>query len=291
MIHKITIKNPSKTPIKWLPKVEALKEPRSFEFKPGLNILWGRNGAGKSTLTKLLARLTHCEQGGRPVVTKDSVNNLISGESLWDRLDARESIELIQDGQAVRYFDPGNAVGLAYGGAAFDWDFGAEGVQNVLFKGSSGETTMQRFDRILSEVIVEDVPKVEWKIPRDSVNDDWKKYIEIVDHFLSKNSKEVGSPTIILDEPERSYDLNSQVGTWRFLRAYADKTQFIVASHSLFALNIPEANYIDISPGYLKASVEAMELLKTWDTYKASKFPKSLTKKVKSNLDNYKKRR
>ena len=34
MIYKLDIKDPAKTPIKWLPKVTALAQPRTFEFAP-----------------------------------------------------------------------------------------------------------------------------------------------------------------------------------------------------------------------------------------------------------------
>lgn len=69
MIYKLSIKDPAKTPVRWLAKVDAIQQQRVFEFKPGLNILWGRNGSGKTSLIKVLARLFHCEQGNHPLVT------------------------------------------------------------------------------------------------------------------------------------------------------------------------------------------------------------------------------
>lgn len=282
MIYKLDIKDPTQTPVKWLANVEALKKPRTFEFKPGLNILWGRNGSGKTTLTKLIARLFHCEQGNHPVVTQESLDTL-SGSGFGARLPLEESIELVHDGQGVRHFDPGHAVGLQGGGAAFDWDFGMEGIQNQLFKGSAGQTNMYRFDRILNEIIAGIIPEVEWKMKRESVNDLWQARIDLAKSILKKNGKK-GQPTVLLDEPERSYDLNAQGGTWKFIRAYSEDVQFIVASHSLFALQIPEANYIDLSPGYLKKSEGMVDLLKRWSTEKSEKVPESVAKKVREQL-------
>jgi predicted ATPase len=282
MIYKLDIKDPTKTPVKWLGNVEALKKPRAFEFKPGLNVLWGRNGSGKTTLTLLLARLFHCEQGNHPVVTRDSLDAL-AGSGFNARLPLEESLEVVHDGQGVRHFDPSHAVGLMGGGAAFDWDFGMEGITNQLFKGSAGQTTMFRFERILNEIIAEEVPEVDWKMKSGTVNDIWQERIDLAKRILKKNGKK-GQPTVLLDEPERSYDLNAQAGTWKMIRAYAEDVQFIVASHSLFALQIPDANYIELSPGYLKASEGVLELLKRWPTEKSNKVPESVAKKVRDQL-------
>ena len=289
MIYKLTIKDPNQTPVPWFGKVEAFAKPRSFEFKPGLNILWGRNGTGKTTLTKLLARFFHCEQGNRSVVTQDSLNTLVGG-GLND-FDIAKAVQVEHDGQNVRHFDPGHAVGLMGGMAAFDWDFGHEGMMNATFKGSAGQTTMYRFDNLLTEIIAGIVPKIEWMMKRSEVNSLWEKRIDRAAALLKANAKK-GPPTFLLDEPERSYDLNAQAGLWRMLRAYSDEVQLIVASHSLFALNLPEAHYIDLSPGYLATSKAALALLGGgWAAEKPSKVPVAKVAKLRKQLEERNKKR
>lgn len=288
MIYKLVIKDPTNTPVKWLSKVEALAKPRTFEFKPGLNVLWGRNGAGKTTLTKVLARLFHCEQGNHPTVTQESLGELVGDR--FAGIDVRKGVAVEHDGQGVRHFDPGHAVGLMGGGAAFDWDFGMEGVQNQMFKGSAGQTTMFRFDRILNEVIAGEVPEVQWKINRATVNDLWRERIDLAKAFLKKSGKK-GQPTILLDEPERSYDLNAQVGVWRVLRAYSEDVQFIVASHSLFALKIPGANYIELSPRYLAGSEVVLDILAKWSEEKPKKVPEAVAGKARDSVKKLKERK
>ena len=276
MIYKLDILDPAKTPVAWLSRVEALAKPRSFEFKPGLNILWGRNGSGKTSLTKVLARLFHCEQGNQPIVTRDSLNELVGGSHMVD-VDLKAGLKIRHDGQGVRHFDPSHAVGLMGGMAAFDWDFGTEGITNAMFKGSAGQTTMFRFDRLINEIVAGVVPEVEWKFQRVERDSPWSPRIKLAASFLKGNASK-GQPTILLDEPERSYDLNAQVGVWRLLRAYADEVQFIVASHSLFALKIPDANYIELSPRYLDLSATVLEILQKWPEEKPQKPPKEATK-------------
>ena len=264
MIRSLEILDSKNTFLKWLGNVEALSTPRKFEFKPGLNVIWGRNGAGKSTIIQLLANLFHCHQAGVPVVTQNSIQDLFSRSEE----DFTKSIKVSHDGQGVRYFDPSMQIGVVGGGAAFDWDFGVEGVANYMFRGSAGQVTLKRFDKVLESLVRRTTPpKVEYKITSGKVNSLWEDRLKIANTFL-KGSGKVGQPTILLDEPERSLDLNYQPAIWRLLRSFAPTTQFIVASHSLFALRIPEANYIELGSDYLKGSEKALKLLEGWSEEK-----------------------
>lgn len=282
MIYKLDILDAAKTPVKWLSRIEAFQKPRAFEFKPGLNILWGRNGAGKTSLTKVLARLFHCEQGNQPIVTKESLSELV-GDRIRDDIDIKQGVRVEHDGQGVRHFDPDHAVGLMGGGAAFDWAFGTEGIANTMFRGSAGQTTMFRFDRLMNEIVAGNVPEVEWKFPRAHNNSVWAARVKLADFFL-KGRAEKGPPTVLLDEPERSYDLNTQIGVWRFLRAFSDQVQFIVASHSLFALKIPGAHYIELSPRYLAGSEAVLDILQKWPEEKPKRPPEEVRKKARAGL-------
>lgn len=265
MITSFDIKDPAKTHISWMPKVPALAKPRKFEFKPGLNILWGKNGSGKSTIIKAMARLLHCEQGGTPCLTYNSVRTLEDNREVKPK-DLLESMSLVHDGQGVRYFDPSAAAGLLAGGAAFDDDFFMMGVGNAMFKGSAGQTTMYRFDKIAGEILEGKVPTLERKATRLRDNE------APIEEFL-KAQIEQGQPTILLDEPERSYDLSLQVRIWRFIRAYSTSVQFIVASHSLYALRLPEANYIEMDDGYYIESLLALAALSKWSEEAPKQFP------------------
>lgn len=282
MIRSLDIRTPNETPVKWLGKVAALKEPRVFEFKPGLNILWGRNGSGKTTVLKLLARLFHCEQSGNPVVTQGSIQELFDIGTILDKMPAKllNSIRLDHDGQGVRHFDPSHAVGLMAGGGAFDDDFFTAGIMNTMLKASAGQTTLFRFEQLMGAFLKDGrAPEVEFRMKKDHVNSLWGERIELIEKVLT-GSGEKGPVTVMLDEPERSFDIPTQAQCWRFLRAHSHKTQFIVASHSVFGLNIPEANYIEMEPGYLAASKAAVALLSTWaDEKPVAKRPEDPPKK------------
>jgi energy-coupling factor transporter ATP-binding protein EcfA2 len=269
MIRSIHIHHPEKTHTPWMGTIPALAKPRKFEFTPGLNILWGENGSGKSTLIKAMARLLHCEQGGVPTMTQTSLSSLLGefsflgsaqkkGEALRD---FQSSLTLDYDGQPVRSFDSSKEVGLM--GGSFDGDFMMQGVANTLSKASAGQTTMRRANDLVGDILERKVPVFERKISADRVNTVWQERIAIADEFL-KWSGEKGPLTVLMDEPERSFDFPNQVMMWRFIRSFSSEVQFIVASHSFYALGIKEANYIEMTPGYLAKAEKCLNILKSW---------------------------
>ena len=50
MITKVVINNNGDTPIEYLSRLGAFKNGKTYEFKPGVNIIVGKNGCGKTTL-------------------------------------------------------------------------------------------------------------------------------------------------------------------------------------------------------------------------------------------------
>jgi len=267
MIYSLKIVDPTATPIPWLPKVEALKAPREFTFTPGLNIIWGRNGTGKSSLLTLLARIFHCAQSGFPVITTSSLEDLFATVKWDDNGRLERSVSIRHDGQGVRHFDPGHTVGLLAFGGAFDDDFSNEGFAAVKTRGSAGQMTAFKSDKLLKTIKNGETPAVKCGHSAQRVNDVWETRKEVAQHLLAGNADK-GPPTILLDEPDRSFDLPMQLAVWKFLRIYADETQFIVASHCPFALNLPEANYIDIDPGYLELAQKTLAILPKWPSAK-----------------------
>lgn len=245
MITELQITDPTATPCLWWPKVSAFEGRNTFKFNPtGLTILWGPNGSGKSTLLKILARLTHCEQGGTPLVTEVSVREFVQNVGK----DRDVGVSIKTDGQPVHFLDPGAEVGII--GGSFDYDFGSLGIETTFQQRlSAGEKVTARTNRILTEAAkCQEVP---WKVHRDRVNEVWRRWLDVSTRGLESNIKDIGPPTLLLDEPTRSLGIPRQAEAWRVLGAQV-RFQIIAATHSVFALNIPEATYIDVVPGYLE---------------------------------------
>lgn len=258
MISELVIEDLNRSCVLHAKDVPFLQSLPRLEFKPGLNILWAANGAGKSTVLKALARMLHCEQGGKSVVTRDSIDAVFTVPHAKFRSgDRSESMAMglrpVHDGQCVLHFDPGHAVGLLAGGAAFDWDFGMTGVLNATFHGSSGETTTARISDTL-RTLTGDVaawPKIEWRV-------DKKAYSQVEEYL--KGTLPLGQPTVLLDEPDRSLSMKLQAGLWiNLARRFANNVQVIAASHSPFALRLPGAHYIELTPGYLAECLSTVD--------------------------------
>lgn len=67
MIHTLTFKDPESVNLpegihaSYLFKLPSIKG-KTFEFKPGLNVIVGKNGCGKSSLLKAIRALTFCDE-------------------------------------------------------------------------------------------------------------------------------------------------------------------------------------------------------------------------------------
>ena len=260
MITRIDITDPTKTAVKWWNEVKLLKGKTTIDFKPGLNIIFGPNGSGKSTILTLLARMFHCHQGDVPLVTQTSLGDVCGG---FGRNDPMQVGALpIHDGASVLHFDPTQTVGLF--GGSFDWDFGDMGLQNCMAKGSAGETTLRRMDKVLGMLAgLVPIPTCGWKGEHYKATDTGKT----VAAFLAGNLEgaSVGEPTFLLDEPDRSLAIPLQRALLTKLAEFAMPYQIILASHSPFALDLPGANYIELDPLYLRQCREACSL--TFDTW------------------------
>jgi len=264
--------------IPWWSDVPKLKNRVSIKFKPGLNILWGPNGTGKTTVIEALSRTLCCSQGGRQLLSVNALSDQFSlgaqrkfertlpegltYQEKWERWKEVPEIErqlmvfknrfsVTYDGQVVAY--SGRAVGLV--GGSFDDDFFQEGIRNVMFRGSAGQTTMMRLGATLKAMIEGEIPPLQDKVTGQA-NSLWGARAAILKEKLAP-SLEKGQPTILMDEPDRSLDIPTQRAFWGLMAraAKSEKVQIIVATHSIFALRMaPEgSNWIEFQDGYLEA--------------------------------------
>lgn len=254
MIESLTITDPTRLPTSWWKDVPNLAKQAEWSFSPGLTILWGPNGCGKSTILTLIAHLMHAEQGGRSAVTEQSISTLWKNKFGFEpnrdkSLDYLMGATLRSDGQAVRHINPTKAVGLAGGG--FDDDFFESGLRNTMARGSGGQMTLHKL-----MTLIRDRDPVIKDIVGDRINSTWKEAKAATTTCLSPVIP-VGPLTVLLDEPDLHLDIPSQANLWKQLKSLGKKEQIIVATHSVFALNIKDATYIDLVPGYLEVCRKA----------------------------------
>lgn len=241
MISQVQINDPKTSTTPWADSVPWVQGTKSLDFGPGLNLIYGPNGSGKSTLLLAMAHLLCCAQGGRQVVTSQVMTDVYPR---WDKTKGLlDGILPVHDGQPVMFFDAGHAVGLI--GGAFDYDFMEEGIRNTMPAFSSGQRTLQRFDRHLAAALGHiPWPTLEWKVEKQP----------LLEQFLKGNSDTTSTtPTLILDEPTRSLDILYDRRMWAGLDRIAREkgVQIIATTHSPFALHMKDARYFETSKGYV----------------------------------------
>ena len=257
MINEIEILDNTLTAVNWLPKVCSLGNGTTVKFKPGLNFIWGTNASGKSTLLTLLARMFHCEQGqDEQVITNHSKREMFSTSYKGGikTISKYSGVKVAHDGSTVTYFNPRVGKGQIYLGH-FDDDFFEASVKNYTYKGSCGQTTLNRVLDTMDHINKNNFKKYRWtenQFAQHRGNEIYK----IIENFLNPkgdNPNHVNCPTVLLDEPTHGLDLVNQNLFWKFVQKHEKNIQFIIATHSLFACDINSANYITFDAGkYLK---------------------------------------
>lgn len=242
-------------------RVPFVAEKEHIEFSDGLNIVFGPNGSGKTTLIKTLALALHAFQGGFQKVTEDSLRSVFQIE----RLTAGEKAETeygkkmqrgLTDGEEVRYVSADQDVGFYT--SQFDNDFFRDGVAMRMMEASSGQKSLAKVNRIL-KAKPRPLDKNIFSIEKERVNSLWQNRISIVEQILKgkRKQRKASLPAILLDEPDRSMDFKIQVELWDLLKQ-TTKCQIIVSTHSIFALGISHANYIETVPGAVDSLTEAL---------------------------------
>jgi energy-coupling factor transporter ATP-binding protein EcfA2 len=265
MITQLTIRNPllAPNPVLYWPDVAWLKRRRKIKFGPGLNIIYGKNGSGKSTLIKALAALTHTLDTNWPAVTRDSISMFSRASMKSSKVYLTDGLLLEHDGAPAKYLGT-DALDVAPSGSAasqsvvrlkISIDLEGRSIRRM----SQGQMHMAELIRFLRT----DPERVRYCVSeRKMRGKDFKAIYETATESLKnkpshppKNRRKV----ILLDEVDRSMDLINQELVWNELKDLSRTHQIIVASHSVLALNIPGATYIETSKGkYLAKSREAV---------------------------------
>ena len=251
--------------------IKGLKD-RTFEFGPGLNVVYGCNMSGKTSLLRIAA--SHCfvpqDDGWGAIGHKLRLNSydedlvqkmykLLSNEGSPGKCFA----EMEWDGQQVGFFTfDANKTQGSLGCAMNQMDDGSYSFSDAfnMMRMSAGEKTKLRLCRIIDYILADKVPGLDGSFRNMmgdicNLNKDKLTIWQNIKKELQDKSKDWsdGKCTLILDEPDMSMCPDTQLKFWtNVVPRLALKCQLIIITHSAASLVCGKnARYIEMEEGEL----------------------------------------
>lgn len=300
MIESLTYTPVEKSCMPWASKVPYFQANPTTTFKPGLNIIFGPNGSGKSTLLKMLGTTLAAIQGGRSVVTDSWMRDLFGFSEDRIKLpcavvhdgqpiryfDARAKEGLVgggfdddfmmlgvmnimnkgSTGQLTMHRVEGMLKSLMEPAKPEDSKPAAEKPAKTTKKPAARSRKAASVERKESSfenpfLSAEHPSDIQWKVMRKGANSVWAERIKLVDAMLAPKCAK-GPQTLLFDEPESGFNLDWQARVWLNVLSKVDpaRHQVIVATHSPFALGMPNANYIEMEPGSIDHALSLLRM-------------------------------
>jgi predicted ATPase len=241
--------------------------PKEIKLSENVNIIFSPNGTGKSVMLKGLAYFTSCQKGG--------------WSTGLDPLEAKLEVFSPMEIDYVKLKNKKSKIGAMN----IDWDGtptyyskamlddSSQNMQNALFgmnqemsledaivmhkqNLSQGQTTITHLNNIFQSTL----PDITLEKHTES-NNIWQKAGRILSDYVKTLPRD-GKPTILLDEPDRSFDFINQRFFWENVNKLAEKFQLIITTHSMFVLTdiAKDFNIIEITPGYYKKAKEIIKV-------------------------------
>lgn len=262
MIREINIVDNSRSPIKYLSKLQAFNNGVNLKFNPGVNIIIGKNGSGKSTLMKLLYKFFLIEREMKSRCPHFTEEPALTFPSIFDNIDNK-----ILDGVKVK---------ADYKGSVFRFFPGDEARQKadesfsnfkMAFNSASssvGESTINNiwslfdmmFDQTDYNFPINDIIQL-----RDRSNDVWKDRFNQVLKYYQENSIDISDEdyefTVLMDEPDRNLDIDNIKEIYDILSYHKPQTQIIAVIHNPILIlklsKLDHINFIELTEGYLES--------------------------------------
>lgn len=245
MVTKVVINNNEDTPIEYLSKLKAFKNGRTYEFRPGVNIIVGRNGCGKTTLMNLIRKyllvdLSECSAGAFNCNINEICQGLVGPKHMYRGADVYADYQR----NTFRMCHPGER-------KHNDEVFADEHSINEFFGqqwASTGEGVLKSLDSLFGRMFCKGARLT---FDYTQFKDNYRPYMEyILDHIIEGDEW-----TILMDEPDRNLDIEN-IGQIRgILSVHKPHTQIIAVVHNpllICALSKnPEVHFIEMTRGYV----------------------------------------
>lgn len=244
-----------------------------FEFTDGINVIYGPNGCGKSTILKTLKAYCGIEKAGWTRISEPTV----LGTMYIGRM-----AEAVGFPHAYRKYAPSNSMAnVLWDGLPTFFNDGDIKVSDTFFyhnvgQSEDGITTEQEQMEMLAKhpssgqfriekinKIFDMLTKSPLTIPQMETLPPRCQYPNIANmeiQYWRSLSRKSNKLTILFDEPERSLSLPLQRELLlNSIPTYLKNYQIIMATHSIFALEMKNVNLIDIQDGYAKVCKDLLK--------------------------------
>jgi predicted ATPase len=214
-----------------------LYKKKTFNFSENINVIIGPNGSGKSTLLEILKincgiiYNNHITQ--KPVLIFDeqiSYSDFISNE-LKSKFNIRTEFDYDKS-IAYHFIHDTFSNFLEYNQNIYSEN---EAVARMFLSQyySKGKKRLNEFEIFL---------KLQKEFDFSQYDESRKKFVEYYQNG--------GKPILLLDEIDKDLDLYWQEKYFNILRGLSKEWQIIVVTHSIFAFNLKNVNYIILNQEY-----------------------------------------
>ncbi len=260
MITKVAVNDNTRTPLSYLSKLDAFKNGREYEFKPGINIVIGRNGCGKSTLLNLIALYTLCYKKNMTKLPDDVIEMLEYFEDFGDDDEKlKDGVDIMSDYCGVVYnyitqsdITKNNALSSVANLSLYMSNNHA----------STGESMINSLGHLLDLLF----KNKDVQFPIDKIrerakhcNDLWQARFNNMLAYYKRNQVKTNEEdfefTLLLDEPDRNLDIVNIDNIYPVLSYRRKKTQVIAVVHNpilIYKLSkLDYVNFVELTDGYL----------------------------------------
>lgn len=235
-----------------------------IEFTDGINVIYGPNGCGKSTILKTLKAYCGIEKAGWTKVSQPTVLGTIY---------IGRMAEAVNFPHAYRKYTPSNCMAnVLWDGMPTFFNDGDIKVSDTFFyqnvgQSEDGITSEQEQMELLAKhpssgqfrikkinTIFDMLTKYPLSVPQMEMLPHRCQYENIANmeiQYWRRLTRRSNKITILFDEPERSLSLPLQRELLlNSIPNHLKDYQIIMATHSIFALEMKNVNLIDIEQGY-----------------------------------------
>ena len=247
--------------------LKDLELPKELIFKEGVNIVYGKNGSGKTSLFNEYAESLGSLEFGFPNFTQvglgETSNKIPSAGFYTCKYEVlkNHALKIDSDKSPVVFCNPERTQHL---NKLQKYDMEVQLLPTIIqlehSKKSQGQVGSDWFEIALTMVTDFKKGDKQYSFEKRSSYNELKDWIK---SNVGEMPKEI-KPTLIIDEVERSMDVQSQIDFMNICMNFSEieNVQMIIITHNPLWLTVKDVNLVELESGYIE---ECKEKLSFWN--------------------------